>query len=534
MARTSKRRNNSKQQSIGFKGHQAPAASSNSQALHEQQTADEARVGYIRRELAEHPSRGLTPARLHQILEAAEQGDLRAQHELFLDMEEKDAQISADLDKRILAAAELEWQIVPPENPTPQEQACTDFCIEVFNALEVEDLITDLGKGIGHGWSNLELPWHQQNGKWHIEQPIARPHAWFQLNQLDYNELRLRDNTAEGAQLWPMGWVQHRHKSKSGYVSRSGLHRVLVWPYMFQHYAIGDLAELLDIYGIPARLGRYPRNASDNEKATLLRAVTSLGHSAAGIIPEGMSIEFLTAADGKSDMFEAMLHWCERAKSKAILGGTLASGTGEGTNTNALGNVHERGLQSLVRSDARQYASSIRKYILQPLAMLNFGITDLNRVPTFYLDTSEPEDLLAFSQSVPALVSQGMKIPLWWAHEKTGIPKATDDEEMLQAPAMANPYGFLKAEALKAEPKPLTALAPEQILALARDKAAKHTDQWFTEIEKLIGQVENFDDLQDKLLELYPALTLDEYAQTLSEAQQAARLAGRNDIEEER
>src|SRR5690606_21153603 len=134
--------------------------------------------------------------------------------------------------------------------------------------------------------------------------PIARPHSWFQLNQLDRNELRLRDGSAEGDELWAMGWVQHLHKARSGYVSRSGLHRVLAWPYLFQSYAIGDLAELLDIYGIPARLGYFPRNASEQEKATLLRAVTSLGHSAAGIIPEGMRIDFLSAADGKSDMFQ--------------------------------------------------------------------------------------------------------------------------------------------------------------------------------------------------------------------------------------
>ena len=56
-----------------------------------------------------------------------------------------------------------------------------------------------------------------------------------------------------------------------------------------------------------------------------------------------MKIDFLQAADGKADMFEVMINWCERAKAKAILGGTLTSGTGEGTNTNALGNVHERG-----------------------------------------------------------------------------------------------------------------------------------------------------------------------------------------------
>lgn len=539
MARRTKRRNTKI-----FQGHKNKQPSK--QALHEQQTADEARVGYIKRELAEHPSRGLTPAKLHQILEAAEQGDLRAQHELFLDMEEKDAQISADLDKRILAAAELEWQIIPPENPTPLEQACADFCVEVFNSLQVEDLISDLGQGIGHGWVNLELPWHQQDGKWHIEQPIARPHSWFQLNKLTYDELRLRDNSAEGAELWQLGWVQHRHKAKSGYISRSGLHRVLVWPYMFQHYAIGDLAELLDIYGIPARLGRYPRNASDNEKSTLLRAVTSLGHSAAGIIPKGMSIEFLSAADGKSDMFQAMLNWCERAKAKAILGGTLASGTGEGTNTNALGNVHERGLKSLVRSDVRQYASSIRQYILQPLAMLNFGISNMNRVPTFYLDTSEPEDLVAFSQSVPALVNQGMKIPLWWAHEKTGIPQAAEDEDILKAPDVSSPYmnwGALKTASLKtkplvAQPLPVSFATPEQEVTpvdLIGNQLATQADsevtKWLDAIEVMLKQAESLEEFRAMLLAAFPDLPANKLSSLIGDALMAAQVAGWHDVE---
>ena len=39
--------------------------------------------------VAHHPARGLTPSRLNQILEAAERGDLIAQHELFRDIEPK-------------------------------------------------------------------------------------------------------------------------------------------------------------------------------------------------------------------------------------------------------------------------------------------------------------------------------------------------------------------------------------------------------------------------------------------------------------
>lgn len=506
------------------------------QALKQQQTDSEARVGLIKREFAEHPSKGLTPAKLYAILEAAEQGDLKAQHELFEDMEEKDPQIASDLAKRRQLAAELEWQIAPPDDATPQEKKAADFCNEVFAGLEVEDLIIDLGSAIGHGWVNLELSWAVDGGRRYIEQPTFRPHSWFRLDPDDQNTLLLRDMSATGAELWPLGWVQHRHRAKAGYIARSGLHRVLAWPYLFQNYALGDLAELLEIYGLPARVGTYPRNATDKEKATLLRAVTSLGHRAAGIIPEGMQIEFKEAADGKSDLFQVMLDWCERAKAKAILGGTLTSGTGEGTNTNALGNVHERGQASLIRSDARQYAGTIQRDILWPLVALNFGIEDRRRAPRFYLDTGEAEDLKLLAETLPVFVDRGAEIPWWWFHEKSRIPRATSDEvrkgEVMKPAAAPTSFGAFKAvAALKAE---TPEARPAELLAerLAQD-AQPAIAGWLEQIEAMLAAAGSLEEFRALLLAAYDQLPEAQFAAAVAAGMAAAEAAGVYDVEQE-
>ncbi|WP_052052509.1 DUF935 domain-containing protein [Halomonas salina] len=516
------------------------------QALDEQQTDDDgvggARVGQLKREFAEHPSKGLTPAKLYRILEEAEQGQLKAQHELFEDMEEKDAQIGADLGKRRQLAAELEWQIVPPDGASRAEKKAAEQAAEVFSALEVEDLVLDLGSGIGHGWANLELPWARDGATRYIEQPILRPHSWFRLHPDDQNLITLRDHSSTGETLWPLGWVQHRHRAKGGYVARMGLHRMLVWPYLFQNYALGDLAELLEIYGMPARVGKYPKNATDKEKATLLRAVVNMGKDAAGIIPEGMSIDFMEAAEGRSDVYLAMMNWCERSKGRAILGGTLTSGTGEGTNTNALGNVHERGQMSLIRSDVRQYAGSIRRDILWPMAALNFGIEKLQRAPRFYLDTGETEDLKHLAETLPTFVDMGARIPQWWFHEKSGIPRAGEDDELLQPKPSApnSPFGALKAA--QARP-PLAALregeptheGEEQAAQLAtlEDAAAPTIEAQIDAIRAAVNDAESLEDLQGRLVELAGELSLDDFAEVMGDALAAAQLAGRHDLLEE-
>lgn len=502
-------------------------------ALDKNQTDDNAQVANLKREFAEHPSRGLTPARLYQIIEAAEQGDLKAQSELFDDMEEKDPQIGADMAKRRQLAAELEWQIVPPDGANRQEKKAAEFAAEVFSGLEVEDLIIDLGAGLGHGWANLELDWDKDGNLRYMKQPLLRPHSWFRLNPDNQNDITLRDMSATGDELWPLGWVQHRHKAKPGYVARSGLHRMLVWPYLFQNYALGDLAELLEIYGIPAKVGKYPDGASQKEKATLLRAVTSLGHRAAGIMPKSMEIEFMEAADGKGDIFQIMLNWCERAKAKVILGGTLTSGTGEGTNTNALGRVHERGQQSIINSDVRQYAGSINRDLLLPLAALNFGITDLRRAPRFFLDTGEAEDYKLLSESLPVFVDMGAKIPLWWLHEKTRIPEAAAGEEALAriAPKPEAPTVPLRA-ALKALP-PTEAVPSELIADQLAQKAAPVMQQWLGKVQDILDAAGSLDEARAMLLDAFDQLPSDELAQQMNAALLAAHAAGRYDLEQQ-
>lgn len=500
---------------------------------------ERAMIGYLSRELAEHPSKGLTPTKLYAILEAAESGDLRQQHALFADMEEKDPQIGSDLAKRRQAAAELEWQIVPPEGASRIEKTAAEQASEVFGALEVEDLIIDLGDGIGHGWVNLELPWTRDGALRAIEQPRWVDHTWFQLHSERRDELRLRDGSVDGEALWPLGWLQHRHHAKSGYVSRLGLHRTLVWPFLFQNHALGDLAELLDILGIPARLGRYPRGASEAEKSTLLRAVVSLGHRAAGIIPEGMAIEYLEAAKADGQGYQIMLDWCERAKSKAILGGTLTTGTDSGSGAYALGAVHERGLGSLIASDARQYAGTIRRDLLFPLAALNFGIERPQRAPRFYLDLGETEDFGVLKDALPVFVDLGARIPRWWLHEKTGIPEAGESEAVLARPAATAvgsplpPAAPLRQAALAQSPPADVPDTPEMQSARLSREAGPLVEAMLGAIRRELDAATDLDAFNARLVALYPELSTADLTALLGQAFMAAELAGRAEVSDE-
>jgi phage gp29-like protein len=513
----------------------------------------------LHREFENHPARGLTPARLAQIFLSAEQGDLTAQAELFHDMEEKDTHIGSELWKRKMAVKKVEWMLEPPRNASAKEKKNTLILEELIrDELDIGAIRFDALDAIGHGYSCLELGWSRTKaGYWLPRQIEHRPPSWFTVPQADRNTLHLRTQAAiEGEPLQPWGWIVHQHKSRSGYLPRAGLHRSLAWPFLFKNYSVRDLAEFLEIYGLPIRLGKYPTAAGDSEKRALMNALLSIGHHAAGIIPESMQVELQAVmASGNADAFMAMINWCEGAVSKAILGATLTSGTAANGNR-ALGDVHNEVRLDIRDDDAAQLDQTLGTFLIYPIAMLN-SLFDDDRSPSFRSDTQEPEDLKLYAEALPPLVNLGMRIPASWPNQKLKIPEPQGDEPILQAapqvqpqppkePASGDAAAALAALAAltntsttasaagavdnppptAGDPTPVTALT-EQLTAEAGEALKGLVDAIRVKVEK----ADSFAALRDDLLASYAELDESELTRVMALAFAAADLSGRYDVE---
>lgn len=423
-------------------------------AVKERQT-DSPTSATLHREFAEHPSKGLTPARLASIFIEAEQGNLIAQAELFQDMREKDAHIGAELSKREMAVKKLDWELRPPRDASAKEKKNTKLLQDLISdELDVGNLRMDALDAIGHGYSCIELGWGRTaTGLWYPNQVEHRSPTWFVTPPDQRNTLNLRDSgSSYGVPLQPFGWIPHFHKSRAGYIARTGLFRALAWPYLYKNYSVRDMAEFLEIYGLPIRVGKYSPTASDKEKRDLLRTVLSIGHNAAGIIPDTMQLELAQiVGSGNADSFMAMINWCEASQSKSILGGTLTSSTGANGNR-SLGDVHNEVRLDIRDDDATQLDQTLSNYLVYPMAMLN-GLFADNRCPSWVSDTQEPDDLQLYSDALPKLAGIGMRIPARYAHEKLKIPEAEGDEPVLQvsnanpqpAPGQSDPAAALAA-----------------------------------------------------------------------------------------
>ncbi|MDX1536389.1 DUF935 domain-containing protein [Arsukibacterium sp.] len=499
------------------------------------QTQEEtAYAAQLRREFADHPSSGLTPAKLANILREAEQGNLLHQCWLAEDMEEKDGHIAAELFKRKMAMSTVPFTVEPPRNASEAEKADAANIADMLRDIEDwEDIIFNLADGVHKGFSNIEYEWQRYGG---FQVPCGfehRPASWFTLDQHNQDKLLLR-NGAMGEEMRPLNWLQHKHPAKSGYVARLGLVRQLAWPFIFKNYSVRDLAEFLEIYGIPIRVGKYPSGATDPEKNSLMNAVLSVGHNGAGIMPKGMELDFHEAAKGGGEPFMTMIAWCERIQSKVILGQTLSAEVGN-SGSQALGNVHD-GIRLDIRDhDLRQLAGTLNRDLIMPMHLLNGKsyTGDPRRKPRIVFDTTEPEDLRALAYPLRAFVGMGMQIGTSWLHEKTKIPQPKEGEPVLkilenapQLPAQLKGFAALKAET---EEQPDTA---DMLLKQLQSKAKPAVDKLIKPIQDMVDNSNSLEELLDQLLTLEDTLDETELAKVMEQAFAAAEMAGRFDVEQ--
>lgn len=541
------------------------------------------RLGTIRTEWAKHPARGLTPAKLASIMQAAEQGDLVQQAELAEDMEERDAHLYAELGKRRGAITALQWSVEEPEKATPEEKKLTEQVRDWMGMLTahangvdggMEVLLGAMTGGVLTGYAPIELTWSLQadatGRQVRVPHCVAQPQSWF-TTSADRRKFLLRSQTNQipgvdglppvmGEELRPLAWLMHVHPARNGYLARMSLARVLFWPYLFKNYAVRDLAEFLEIYGLPLRLGKYPSGASDDEKRTLLQAVTDIGHNAAGIIPQSMLLEFQAAAAGTEVPFVAMWDRLDAAQSKAILGQTLSASEGQ-RGSQALGKVHNEVRMDIRDADAELYEASITRQIILPLCLLNAPGVNLRRLPSFELDTGEPEDLQIYADNLPKLAKAGLKIGVDWVHDKLRIPKPEEGEEVLEvaepapAPGMPGKPGQPGQPAAKPTPAAFAALIAQALATQAgaatqggppRDLVDELVDeqaaQWapllgplveplLAEVDKALASGESLQAFAARLPEIIPRLDAQPITQALARAAFSARLAGEADVD---
>lgn len=326
----------------------------------------------VRSPISGHPADGLTPTRLASIHRAAATGNPLAWLELAEDIEERDPHYLSVLGTRRRSVAQLPITIEAASDDDEHVRHA-DFLREWLKEGVLELALFDVLDAIGKGFSVTEIEWESTPEAVLPKCLDYRPQRWFEFDQADGETVVLAEGVTREP-LSPHKFIVHRHKAKSGLTIRSGLARVASWAWMYKAFTAKDWAIFTQNYGMPTRVGKFDRAASDADKKVLWQAVANIAGDCAAIIPAEMEIEFVSVEKGTGtpgQLYERRVDWLDRQISKLVLGQTTTTDAVSGGH--AVAQEHRLVQEDLERADAKLLSASLTKQLVQLVIALNFG-----------------------------------------------------------------------------------------------------------------------------------------------------------------
>ena len=374
-----------------------------------------------------YPSEGLTPQKLAEIFKEADSGEVLRQMELFEEMEEKDTHLFSQLQTRKNAVTGLDFEIIPFSDSEKDKEIAEFVNTKIQNIEDFDEYLMDLMDAVGKGIAFVEIVWEFTKDGFGVKALKRLHQKHFYWNQDDILCIRTKENMS-GEPVKKNKLIIHKYKAKSGHPARAGLLRICAWMYLFKNYDIKDWVTFCEVYGLPLRLGTYPADAKEEEKAALMQALVSLGTDAAGIVPEGADIKIIESNKQSSiDLYEKLARFCDEQMSKCILGQTLTSDSGGGSY--AQSKTHNEVRHDLTMADCKALSATLRRDLLTPLVKFNFG--EEAHVPYLKFDCEEGEDLEKTIDMYDKLINKlGLKVSTNHIYKKFNIPKPEDNEEI--------------------------------------------------------------------------------------------------------
>ena len=320
----------------------------------------------------------------------------------------------------------------------------------------------------------------------------------------------------------------HRYGGKTGNATRSGVYRVCAWMFLFKNYAIKDWAVFCEVYGMPLRLGKYSSGASEDDKAALIHAISTLGSDAAGIISKSTEIEFVETAKGtgSAGVYKLLAQFCNSEMSKAILGQTLSAELGS-VGSYAAAKTHNEVRLDLVRADARALAATVRQQIIRPLVGFNFGWDA--PVPGYAPVFDEAGNLKEKAAWIGGLLDRGVVMPLKWVRREFKVPEPEDGEDVVGGPTPVAASQSLRVAKGNAPARSAPVTPPVPLAARMSIEATPAIEDWLRRIREMAEQAGSLEELRDMLLGGFGDLPSDDLAKVMQAGFAVAELVGMSD-----
>ena len=379
-------------------------------------------VGQVRQEPADrsrYTGTVYTPARLKQIFDAANSGDVEQLCICAREILERNWDVIGALEQRADALLGVDFDIQPGGDRPEDILAARQFDRELREAGELnglstfQELLSHLMNAVVHPFSAAEIVWGS-GGR--LEG----------FNTIESHHFTLRDSFVPRlvCDEYPAGMPEHEARNrfvihqgrKKVDPARSGLIRVLAWLHVFQNYPIKDLFSFIERFGMPFVIAKVDQNAWENERAVLHNLIRNFGPNGGGVFTKATELQLLNASNtGSDNVYFRALEFTHNAIYTLIVGQLASSGDATGMSN---GTAQTAVRQDILEADARSFESTIRAQIAAPWTAFHFIDA---AVPRIKFKVAPAEDMVQLATIVNTLSSAGFKADEKELSERFGL-----------------------------------------------------------------------------------------------------------------
>ena len=300
-------------------------------------------------------------------------------YEIYRDLL-SDPHLMATMQQRKMQVMQMGWELTFEEET---DEIIKNKVYEMLRRLPLSKIMSDILDAIFFGFSVGEIE-YRKIGK-HIEPVdiVGKPQEWFIFT--NDNELRLRkfDNGIylfeEGEKLPKYKFILTQYNPT--YVNPYG-QRVLslcYWPVHFKRDGIDYWQLMMQRYGMPYLVGRYPNTFTNIQKEEFLEELQQMVEDNITIFEEGLGIEIKESPQyDVGALYENLLKFHNKEISKAVLTVTLTVEL-EGVGSYKAGDIHKEMLSYLGVSDKKLVERALNT-LIEYYVKINFGDVYLPKI----------------------------------------------------------------------------------------------------------------------------------------------------------
>ncbi|KMK50602.1 hypothetical protein RO21_10805 [[Actinobacillus] muris] len=429
-----------------------------------------------------------------------------------------DGQVRSGIRRRKAAIKGLEWRITTTNNEQVDEKL-----FAIFNALPLNNIITEMLNAALYGYHVSEIIWAAQNGLFIPQQIIGKKPEWFVFD--DDNRLRFRSKESwiEGELLPEHKFLLTTQEATQDNPYGLGDLSLCFWAATFKKGGFKYWLEFTEKYGSPWLVGKHPRQTSEAEKDELADALEGMIGTAIAVVPNDASVEILEAA-GKgtsSDSYERFLNFCKAEINIALLG---QNQTTEQESNRASA---QAGLEVIedIRNDDKAMIEATFNQLLAWICKYNFAVEQLPKFELYEQESINTDQVERDSK----LYAMGVRFTPQYLEREYGFEQG--DIEISPNPSFSKrgieTTAFNEA-AHQHPPKPI-----ENIIDQMGELSQHHFDDRLAAIRAKLDMASSIEEYRDMLDEHIAELDFSEYAALFAKAMTSATLMGRYDVVQE-